>query len=225
MDADLSFDFDDNAVSGDVNFGGSEEQGALTASVNPNADGFMVESLKYSRKGRGWRVSPTLRTKDFELDLECETDVGSPDTHAKLSLNSEGEGAVKVTHALGDDLASISLEASTGLEDVKLGVSKDLNGGDDKVSTTFHADSKSFSLDWTHQLGSSFAGGGRQLAASVDQKSQQVDLTLESSDSDNDDWAVKLSAPWSSPKDADITVGRKFSMGSLKLPAIRAKGE
>ena len=58
------------------------------------------------------------------------------------------------------------------MEDVKVGVSKDLNGGDDSQSTTFHAATKHMSLDWTHKLSGGLAG--RQLKTSVDQKSQQV---------------------------------------------------
>lgn len=59
MNAELSFDLDDSAVTGDIVFGESGEQGEVTASLNTNADGFMVETVKYSREGNGWRVTPT----------------------------------------------------------------------------------------------------------------------------------------------------------------------
>ena len=59
MNAELSFDLDDSAVTGDVVFGEGGAQGELTASLNTASDGFMVETVKYSREGNGWRVTPT----------------------------------------------------------------------------------------------------------------------------------------------------------------------
>lgn len=147
--------------------------------------------MQYTRKGNGWRVQPTLHAKDFELDLEAETNLGDANTNALVSVNNQGEGHVKVSKALdGGELATVSFEASSGLEDVKLGVSKVLNGGMDRLATTFHAASKHMTLDWTHKLGSS--GSDRQIIASVDQGSQLVDLTLESVDDINGAFHILL---------------------------------
>ena len=60
-----------------------------------------------------------FHTKDFEMDLECETDF-SKDTHAKLSLNSQGDGAVKVTHDV-QDLAALSFEVKEEGQDSERG--------------------------------------------------------------------------------------------------------
>lgn len=190
--ADVNLALEDNAVRGDVSY--SEGDNELVASIDSNDENF-VKSLKFSRSADGWAFRPRFNMADQSVDLEAEASISKDST---LRVNLEGGSSEVELKYRADDSTRLTVNNKDSLS---IEVERDIDG-DNTVRPSFNMNDKHFQLSWIRRLGS-----GRTLTATVD-PDNSVDLELEGSG--DDDWSAKLSAPWSNPKDMDVSFGRKF---------------
>jgi len=200
-----SADMEDGGISGDVSFG--EGDTTYSASLDSKATGAipMVKSVKLNRQGAGWRVTPTVHTKNFQVDLEAAASLGGG-TNAVISVKADGGAKVELEHAIDGD-TSLKFTSSDGLGDVVVGLTRKL-GDADSVKPTFNAATKALSLDWVHAL-----GGGRAVTTTVDQGAKTVTVAV-APDGDGG-LALSASAPWAAPRDVEVSLGRKFSASAI----------
>mmetsp|Transcript_8470 Transcript_8470/g.12511 ORF Transcript_8470/g.12511 Transcript_8470/m.12511 type:complete len:284 (+) Transcript_8470:95-946(+) len=191
--ADLSVGLADNAVAGELTY--SEGDNEVVAVVNSKSDD-VVESVEYTRKGNGWLFRPRFNVRDRALDLEAETQIND-DTLLNVKVNQGGDSEVELSYRSDDKTA---WKASSNTKDLHLEVERDIDENN-SVRPSFDLGSKHLTLAWIRRLGDE-----RKLTATVDPENS-VDLELEGNDND---WTAKLSAPWNSPRDVDVSFGRKF---------------
>lgn len=198
MDADLSMKMGDNAIEGDVTY--SEGDNTLKASVNSGSSN-VVESVKYSRSGSGWSFNPTFNLGDNSMDLEASADY-SDDTNLNVKINAAGESSLEVNHKLD---GSTSLNVQTAGSDVNsmvVEVSRKIDD-DNTIKPKFDMGSKHLTLSWIRKL-----DAGRTLTMDLDPENK---VNLEIEGANDEDWSATVSSPWGNFKDADVSVGRKFS--------------
>lgn len=193
VNADLSVGLADNSVSGDVAY--YEGDNEVLARVNSNDDDF-VESVQFTRKGDGWMFRPTWNVKDSNFDLEAETDINDK-THINVKVSQGGDAQMKLNHKMDD---STNVRVTTDVQNTQVEVERSLDDSN-TLRPKFDLASKHLTCAWVRKL-----DGGRTLTANVD-PDNSVDFELE----DGGDWSARLSAPWSSPRDADVSFGKKFS--------------
>lgn len=194
LNADLSVGLSDNSVSGDVTY--SEGDNQVVARVSSKEDDF-VESVKFTRKGDGWTFRPTFNVKDRNFDLEAESDINDK-TQLNMKVSQGGDAEMNVNYRMD---GSTNVRLSTDVQNTKVEVERSLDDNN-TLRPKFDLGNKHLTCAWVHKLNSD-----RTLTATVDPENS-VDLELESS---ADNWSAKVSAPWSSPRDADVSFGKKFS--------------
>lgn len=201
----LNFDLIDQSTKGTVEIGPALPEGpSVKAKFNSRSPEF-VESVSVTTRGKGWRITPTLFTKDLELDLEAETALG-PATSAVFGMDKSGKASVDVFHSLGD-ATKLHVATSSGAADLKVNIAQKI-GAKDTLRASVDVLEKTGSADWDHEFESN------TVTASVDHATKQVGLSL--SGRTNGDWAAKISAPWEEPKNAQITIGRRLSLGAMR---------
>lgn len=193
MNADLTVGLGDNSVSGDVSY--SEGDNEVLARVNSNEDDF-VESVQFTRKGDGWMFRPTYNVKDSNFDLEAETDIND-NTHLNVKVSQGGDASMEVNHKVDD---STSVRVTTDVQNTQVEVERSLDDSN-TLRPKFDLGNKHLTCAWVRKL-----DGDRTLTATVD-PDNSVDVELE----DGGDWSARVSAPWSSPRDADVSFGKKFN--------------
>lgn len=200
-----SADLEDGGITGDVQFG--EGDTTWTAKLDSGAKGGipLVKSVKLNRQGAGWRVSPTIHAKDFQVDLEAAASLGDS-TDAVISVKANGGANIEISHSIDSD-TSLKVTSSDGLGDVVVGLSRKLSGTD-SVNPSFDVASKTLTLDWVRKL-----GGDRSLTTTLHQGDKTVKVALSNDDAGG--MTLSASAPWSSPRDVDVSLGRSFSMSAL----------
>lgn len=191
VNADLNVGLEDNAVRGELGY--EEGDNKLVADVDTNQEN-VVRSLRFSRQGDGWAFRPRFNLADGSVDLEAEAQVTD---EANLRVNLEGGSSeVELKYSV-DDSTRLTFNNK---ENLRIEVERDIDG-DNTVRPSFNVNDKHFQLSWVRRLGDE-----RTLTATVDPENS-VDLELDGGD---EDWSAKVSAPWSNPKDMDVSFGRKF---------------
>lgn len=194
LNADLSVGVADNSVDGELTY--TEGDNEVLARLNSKADD-VVERLEYTRRGDGWMFRPRFNVKDRSLDLEAETRIND-DTMLNVKVNQGGDAELQLNYNSDDKTA---WKATSNTKNLQVEVQRDLDDNN-AIRPSFDLGSKHVTLAWVRKL-----GNDRTLTATVD-PDNSVDLELESND---DDWNAKLSAPWTNPRDVDVTFGRKFN--------------
>merc|ERR1719506_2138708 len=98
VDADLTMSMGDNNIAGDITY--VEGDNEIKARVDTGSGDF-VDSVSYSRSGKGWSFNPTFNLRDKSVDLEASADY-SDDTNVNVKL-AGGETALEVNHRLDGD--------------------------------------------------------------------------------------------------------------------------
>jgi hypothetical protein len=188
----------DHSVSGDLHY--IEGDNKITAHVNSGSEQ-VVDSVKYSRSGKGWSFKPTFNIKDKNMNLEASADY-SDDTNLNVALNADGSSKLKVNHRFdkdtrltfrgnGPDVNTMTVELERRLDD------------SNTLKPKFNMADKHVSVGWVHKI-----EGGRTVTVNVDPENS-VGLELEGNN--DEDWKASVNAPWGNFKDADVSVGRKFN--------------
>jgi hypothetical protein len=191
-------------VKGTVELGAGSAGGptykAKLSSAHPN----VLETVSMTTKGKGWKLTPTIHTKGFEVDLDAETELG-PATAAVWSVKHSGKGTVDVFHDI-NSATKLQVGASSNLADLDVSVARKL-GALDTLKPSVDLKRRTVALDWVHKLGSTL------LTTSIDQGSKCVAVGL--SGEESGDWSAKVSAPWANLADADVSLGRKIDLGRI----------
>lgn len=195
---DLSVNVDNKQVSGDVSY--AEGDNELKANVNTGSEG-VVNSVKYTKSGKGWKFGPTFHIKEKNMDLEASADY-SADTNVAVKVAASGEGKVKVKHTLDADTSFTFSGTGTDVNALTVEASRKV-GESDTVKPKFEVGSKHLSVGWKHAL-----DAGRAVTLNVN---PQKSVGVEFEGSDDEDWKAGVSAPWGEFSDADVSVGKKFS--------------
>ena len=197
VDADLTMGMNDNSIAGDITF--SEGDNEIKAHVDTGSSD-LVDSVSYSRSGKGWSFNPTFNLKENSVALDASADY-SDDTNLNLKL-SGGDASVEINHRLDAD-TDVKVEMDgTDVNNARVEVARSLDG-DNTVKPRFDMASKRFTMAWVRKL-----DGGRTLTANVDPENS---LALEFEGDNDDDWKASVTAPWGDFKDADVSFGRKFN--------------
>jgi hypothetical protein len=197
VDADLTMGMNDNSISGDVTF--SEGDNEIKAHVDTGSSD-LVDSVSYSRSGKGWSFNPTFNLKENSVALDASADY-SDDTNLNLKL-SGGDASVEINHRLDAD-TDVKVEMDgTDVNNARVEVARSLDG-DNTVKPRFDMASKRFTMSWVRKL-----DGGRSVTADIDPDNS---LSLSFEGDNDDDWKASVSAPWGDFKDADVSFGRKFN--------------
>lgn len=193
--ADLAVGLADNTVSGELTY--SEGDNEVVAQVNSKSDE-VLESVEYTRRGQGWMFRPRFNVRDRAVDLEAETQIND-DTMLNVKVNQGGDSEVELNYRSDD---KTSWKATSNTKNLQLEVERSIDDNN-SVRPAFDVSAKHLTLSWIRKL-----GDDRKLTATVD-PDNSVDLELEGND--DGDWTAKVSAPWSSPRDVDVSFGRKFN--------------
>mmetsp|Transcript_53569 Transcript_53569/g.107572 ORF Transcript_53569/g.107572 Transcript_53569/m.107572 type:complete len:284 (+) Transcript_53569:46-897(+) len=196
VEADMTMDMGDNSISGDVTY--SEADNSLVARVN-SATG--VESVKYSRAGKGWSFNPTFNIQDKSIDLEASADY-SDDTNINVKINAAGESALEVNHRLDADTSMNIQGNGADFNSMNVELTRQIDG-DNTVKPKFDLASKHVTLSWVRKI-----DAGRTVTMNVD-PDNSVGFDVEGAS--DEDWKASINAPWGDFKDVDVSVGRKFN--------------
>jgi len=195
VDADLSMDMGSNAIQGEVTY--NRDQNKVVAQVNSASDN-VVESVELTNgnfKGR-YNMATQQCNGEMRMDLDADTNM-----LVKLSQNEDTE--LEINHKLNSDTdVQVSMQPGADNMGATVEVTRRLNA-DDTVTPKFDLNSKRLTCAWVRKL-----DAGRTATVNVD-PDNSVEIELESEN--NNDWSGKISAPWNSPSDADITVSRQFN--------------
>jgi len=201
----LALGLADKGLTGSVEVAPAEGDGPTYTANIDSKNAKVVESVRIERRGSGWAVAPTIHTNNFEVDLEAGTTLGDK-TKALFGVKHGGKGKIDVRHEI-DDATAIQVVASSGLEDLTVAVARGV-GDSDTLRPKFDLVARQLALEWEHRFGEN------RVIAGVRQADQRVDLEV--GGQGEGAWRTKLSAPWTNPRDLDVAVGRKFSLGGLK---------
>jgi len=204
VDADLSLAMGgEGSISGDVTYKNKDIE--ATASVNSGSSN-IVEKVELVQSqvmnGLKYVFRPTFNVADSSMDLEASADINDKtNVFVKFSQGSDNAD-VEISHALDSD-TDVKVEVnSKSLTTPSVEVSHRLDD-DNTVKPKFDMSSNHLTCAWVRKL-----DAGRTATVTVNPENS-VDMELESDD--DDDWTAKVSAPWGSFADADVTVGRKFN--------------
>ena len=196
---DAKLDLANKALTGKMAF--DQWGGTVTASLNSrpgSPDGSVLETVSFCKKGEGWRVEPTVRTVDFESDVEVE--VFDDDTSATFSTTSTGKSNIKLRTTLL--CPKVSFDDSKGFEVV---AQQPAPFGSSVLATLTaprDVSSKALKVTWSKD----------RVSATVDQSAKTMGLKLALPPKG---WALELSSPWDSPGAASLKIGGKVDTGSL----------
>jgi len=196
--ADLTMGLDGNKVTGDLKY--SEGDNEWKASVNSGNDK-LVDRVKYTKSGKGWKFAPTFHLKEKNVDLEASADY-SADTNVAVKVAANGEGKVKVKHTVDADTALTFEGTGTDVNALTVEASRKVDASN-TIKPKFEVGSKHLSVGWKHAL-----EGGKSVTVNVNPE-KSVGLDFEGAD--DEDWKAGVSAPWGDFKDADVSVGKKFA--------------
>jgi len=203
VDADLSLSMGDNSISGDVKYTSGDTE--ATASVNSGSSN-VVEKVELVQRqvvnGMNYIFRPTFNVADSSMDLEASADLDDK-TNLLVKLSQGSDNAdLEISHAFDAD-TDVKVEVSSkSMTTPSVEVSHRLDD-ENTVKPKFDMSSNHLTCAWVRKLDK-----GRTATVTVD-PDNSVDMELESDD--DDDWTAKVSAPWGSFADADVTVGRKFN--------------
>jgi hypothetical protein len=197
VDADLTMSMGDNNIAGDITY--VEGDNEIKARVDTGSGDF-VDSVSYSRSGKGWSFNPTFNLRDNSVDLEASADY-SDDTNVNVKL-AGGETALEVNHRLDADTDLKLNGDGADFNTMKVEVARRLDG-DNTVKPRFDMASKRFTFSWVRNL-----ANDRTFTANVDPDNS---LSLDFEGNNDDDWKASISSPWGDFKDADVSFGRKFN--------------
>lgn len=195
VNADMAMSMSDNQISGDITY--SKADNTVVASVNSGADG-VVEKVELSRAG----FKGTYHTDSRNVDLEANTNLDD-DTSVLVKLSQGDSSAdVEIAHKLDADTdLQVNLQPGDSLN-AQLEVTRRLDS-DNTIRPKFDLSSKRLTCAWVRKL-----DAGRTATLNVD-PDHSVELEVEADN--KNDWSGKISAPWGSPSDADVSVSRKFN--------------
>jgi len=196
--ADLTLETDGNKVSGDVKY--SEGDNEWKASVNAGSDK-IVEKVKYTKSGKGWKFAPTFHLGANNMDLEGEADY-SADTNIGVKVAADGSGKLKVKHRVDADTGLTFEGTGTDINAASVEVQRKIDASN-TVKPKFNIGDKHFSVGWVRKV-----ADDRTVTLNVN---PEKSVGVEVEGASDEDWKFGVEAPWGDFKDADLSVGKKFN--------------
>jgi len=197
-EADLHMNVNDRSISGDITY--KEGDNKINARLSSNSE-HVVDSVRYTRSGKGWSFKPTFNLKDKNMDLEASADY-SDDTNLNIALSHDGSSKLKIKHRLDADTRLTLSGNGPDVNQMTVEVERRLDDSN-TLKPKFNMADKHLSFGWVRKI-----DGGRTMTMNVDPENS-VGLELEGNT--NEDWKASVNAPWGNFKDADVSLGRKFN--------------